>query len=504
MKIKNTEEIGRRKQRLTGRLDRGNWGKQGRPMLAGGNERLEVSRRVKATAFGGIGLVHRLVQQLGLPGAINEALRLFRRAGPYTESDHVLNLAYNIVCGGRTLDDLELRRQDEAYLDALGAARIPDPTTAGDFLRRFDQREIDTLSEVINEARVRVWKQRDAAFFEQAIIDVDGTIAATNGECKEGMDMSYKGIWGYAPLLVSLANTREILYTRNRPGNRPSHDGCFEYLDPAVEVVRDAGFRRVLLRGDGHFALTENFDHWTTNDVEFVFDLAAHPSLVAIAEGLGKREWTLLQRDVRSKGKGRGGPKRRVKKEKIEERAYEHLELEREHHAEFLHRPGKCSRAYRVIVLRKTIQVRKGQKTLFPEIRYHFYITNATPESICAREVIRHANKRCDQENVIEQAKNGFHAMRMPTDTLEANDAYMLIACLAWNLKSWLAQLWPDKEQGASLLRMEFRRFVASVIAIPSQVVATGRQIVHRFLGYTAWLAGMLTAHQRLRCTRFA
>jgi hypothetical protein len=268
-------------------------------MLSGRAGKLEVSQRVKATAFGGIGLVHCLAQELGLPSAIDQAVRLFRGPGPYTESDHVLNLAYNLVCGGRTLDDLELRRQDEAYLDALGAARIPDPTTAGDFLRRFDRNSIDTLSEVINETRAKVWRQQPQAFFDQAIIDVDGTIVGTNGECKEGMDMSYKGIWGFAPLLVSLANTREILYTRNRPGNRPSHEGCFEYLDPAVEVVRSAGFRRVLLRGDGHFALSENFDHWTSSQVEFVFGLAAHRNLVTTADGLEKGEWTRLRRDDR-------------------------------------------------------------------------------------------------------------------------------------------------------------------------------------------------------------
>lgn len=501
MKHQDTPEIAARKDRILARLDRGNWAPVGLPMLAGGNERLEVSRRLRATAFGGIAVVHRLARALGLPQAIDQALELFRGPSPYAESDHVLSLAYNVICGGRSLDDLELRRQDEAYLDALGAKRIPDPTTAGDFLRRFDRASIDSLSEVFNATRARVWKQQQPTFFEQAIIDVDGTIAGTNGECKEGMDMSYKGVWGYAPLLVSLANTGEILYTQNRPGNRPSHDGAFEYLDPAVDVVRAGGFRKVLLRGDGHFALTENFDHWTERSVDFVFGTAAIQCLVAKAGGLPKGSWSSLEREPRSTG-GRGAPKRRVKREVIEQRGYQHMQLEEEHYAEFLHRPAKCSRDYRIVVLRKTIKVTRGHDLLFPEIRYHFYITNTAAEHVSAREVIRHANQRCNQENVIEQAKNGFHAMRMPTDTLLANDAYMLIACLAWNLKAWLALLWPDQEEAETLLKMEFRRFVASVIAIPCQVVTSGRRLVCRFLGYSSWLAGLLRAQVRLRTLR--
>ena len=141
---------------------------------------------------------------------------------------------------------------------------------------------------------------------------------------------------------------------------------------------------------------------------------------------------------------------------------------------------------------------------LLPEIRYHFYITNVPKSGLTARQVIRNANDRCNQENLIEQAKNGVHAMRMPCDTLLANEAHMLIACLAWNLKAWVAQLWPDRKQGEDLQRMEFRRFVASIIAIPCQVVHTGRHIVHRFLAYSSWLEAMFRAHTCFKRLVFA
>lgn len=481
-----------------GKVAGGRSRKFGRPQFGGGNERFELSERVSATAYGGLALVHRLTRAMGLPALIDEAVRLFRGRSPYAVSDHVLHLAYNVVAGGRTLDDLELRRQDSAYMQALGATRLPDPTTAGDFLRRFDRARVDDLQEAINAARLRAWRGQEEAFFERAIIDVDGTLAPTRGECKEGMDVAYDGRWGYAPLFVTLANTREILYTSNRPGNRPSHDGCFEYLDPAVELVRAAGFRSVLLRGDCHFALSANFDHWTKERVRFVFGLASLGNLVEIANDLAPGEWAPLVREARTSG-GRGGTKRRVKQEVVARRGYKDLRLASEEYAEFWYQPGLCERPYRIVVLRKTVHVVEGQLTLEPEVRLRFYITNAPREELPAREVIRHANERCDQENVIEQAKNGVHALRMPCDTLLANDAYMAIACLAWNLKAWLALVWDDKAEARAIARMEFRRFVAELIAIPTQVVATGRRIVLRFLAAARWVPSLLRAHQRLR-----
>jgi hypothetical protein len=272
-----------------------------------------------------------------------------------------------------------------------------------------------------------------------------------------------------------------------------------------VDVVREGGFRSVRLRGDGHFSLTDDFDHWTEREVEFVFGLPAHPKLVGIAEGLEESVWRPLKRDRGTRTpRGRRLPRKpRVKQAIIEERGYKNLELECEEYAEFAYRPKKCRRDYRVVVLRKTIRVKQGQALLIPEVRFHFYITNVPKSGLTARLVIREANDRCNQENLIEQTKNGVHAMRMPCDTLLANDAYMLIACLAWNLKAWVAQLWPDRGQGEELGRMEFRRFVASIIAIPCQVVRTGRHILHRFLAYSGWLESIFRAHAHFKRLAF-
>lgn len=180
-----------RKRRLARRLDKANFPEDlEQPMLRAGNVQDELSGRGAGTAYGGIGLIHQLAQELDLAAEIDRRLVLFKFHLPYHESDHVLNLAYNALCDGRCLEDLEQRRADEAYLNLLGAERIPDPTTAGDFCRRFAEGDLAQLQAAFDAARQKVWARQPSEFFAEARIDADGTLVGTTGECKAGMDYS--------------------------------------------------------------------------------------------------------------------------------------------------------------------------------------------------------------------------------------------------------------------------------------------------------------------------
>jgi hypothetical protein len=102
---------------------------------------------------------------------------------PYHESDHVLNIAYNPLCDGNHLEDIEVRRNDVNFLDAIGARRVPDPTAAGDFCRRFTPADIEALQDVFNQVRQGVWQRQPHSFFDLATIDMDGSLVETTGNC---------------------------------------------------------------------------------------------------------------------------------------------------------------------------------------------------------------------------------------------------------------------------------------------------------------------------------
>jgi hypothetical protein len=155
-------------------------------MLAASNIQYDVSGRTRGLTAGGIGAMHLLVQRTGLTDAIDREVQVLKRHLPYHESDHVLGIAYNLLSGGTCLQDIEQRRQDEVYLDALGAQRIPDPTTAGDFCRRFDAASLEALQRAINATRVRVWRTQPAAFFDEAILEADGTLAPPRAHVRRG------------------------------------------------------------------------------------------------------------------------------------------------------------------------------------------------------------------------------------------------------------------------------------------------------------------------------
>ncbi len=503
MNTKDNRILRRRKRKLSKRLQRKRWPEQSQPMFRAQNIQYEMADRTRAIDCGGIGAFHSLARKTGLIKAIDESLHLLKRHLPYHESDHVLNLAYNTLTGGTCLDDIELHRNDEAYMDALGADRIPDPTTEGDFSRRFRDSDVLALMEAINGVRVKIWRKRlSAEGRAEAIIDVDGIVAGTTGECKEGMDISYKGIWGYHPLIISLANTMEPLYMVNRPGNSTSHDGAVEWMDRAVSLVRQA-FAGACLRGDTDFSLTANFDRWTADGVRFAFGIDAMPNLVKIAEGLQEGRWLPLRR--RQKRTTDGNPRAKpdnVKEKIVARRGFTNIKLLKEHVAELSYRPGKCKRPYRVIVLRKTLSVQKGQQLLFDESRYFFYITNI--EELSRAEVVFFCNDRCNQENLLDQLTNGLNALRMPVGDLVSNWAYMVMASLAWTLKAWFALQARTSKHRGDLLRMEFRRFLNAIVRIPCQIVRTGRRILYRILGYNEWTRTFLLTFNRIRSLRFA
>jgi hypothetical protein len=298
-------------------------------------------------------------------------------------------------------------------------------------------------------------------------------------------------------LIITLANTREVLYLVNRPGNVVSHEGCVPWIDRAIELVRPRA-AEITLRGDTDFTLSAELDRWDGQGIKFIFGMDAHPKVVQLAESLPETAWKPLERLARYEiaTEPRRKPQR-IKESIVRFKGYMNKKLVGESVAEFDYQPNKCGRRYRLVVVRKNISVQKGERVLLEDIKYFFYITNHS--AYCAEQIVALANQRCDQENVIEQLKNGVNAMRMPVDDLLSNWAYMVMSALAWNLKAWYGLLMPNRQRGLELLGMEFRRFLHLIVLLPAQIVRSGRRIIYRIMGYNSWLKDFFASWENLR-----
>jgi len=223
------------------------------------------------------------------------------------------------------------------------------------------------------------------------------------------------------------------------------------------------------------------------------------------AEALPPKAWKPLERppkyEVRTEPRSRRDS---VQEAKVVECGFENLRLNSEEVAQFWYRPTWCKKTYRMVVLRKNISVERGERRLFDEVRYLFYLINDSRAP--APEVVFESNRRSNQENLIDQLKNGVWATRMPVDSLLSNWAYMVMASLAWTLKVWFALLLPEQGRWAAayareklaVLRMEFKAFLNAFLWVPAQVVRTGRRIVFRLLSWNPWQHVFLRAVDQL------
>ena len=275
-----------------------------------------------------------------------------------------------------------------------------------------------------------------------------------------------------------------------------------------ASATRQHCCRKIIVRGDTDFALTEHFDRWTADGVEFVFGVDAMPNLVKIADSLENTAWKpLRRRHKKLPTTARRAKRPNYKQAIVEQHGYENKRLQGESIAEFDYQPGKCSRSYRVVVIRKEVEVTRGQQKLFDAEPYFFYVSNTATSSKSTRQIVFAANDRCDQENTISQLK-ACGALAAPLHDLISNGAYMVIGSLAWSLKIWSGLLIqprgsaPVKQQQAEtkrrVIRMDFRTFCQQLIQIPAQIIRRSRQLIYRLLSYRESMEPLLLIHDNL------
>ena len=464
---------------------------------------LESDERGEITHYGGLVLAQQFVRRFQVAQRLDNALTLFKRHAPYHESDHVLALAYTLYADGTCLEDQAVLQGSEAVRRLVGACRIPDPTTAGDFLRRFRSvQDIERLSGVTDEVQEAVWSKlprkirRRRKKHELALVDLDGHIKPLYGVQKEGADFSYDGRWSYQPLVVSLGGSGECLKVVNQPGSARPSDAAAQAVKEVLARVR-RHFRNAIVRGDTDFDRSDVFNAAIDEGAYFAIGARVYPNRAARVERIAEENWKPFfpraERKQRS-GSSRHGHTANYRRQKAAERGFRTLRTIAQWLSEIDYQPHGLDSPCRMIVRRVLIEKNDGQGALFQHFRYRLVLTNL-PRSYTARQIIDVTYQRCDQENVIEQFGQGIAGWRMPVAEFRGNSAWLEIARLAWNLGKWIAQIALPSE----VARWEWKRFRRHFVYIAAKVLKLGRSWVVRLAGSHRFLPDILTAHARLQ-----
>lgn len=464
---------------------------------------LESDPRGETTHYGGLVLAQQFVRRFRVAQQLDNALRLFKRHAPYHESDHVLALAYTLYTDGTCLEDQAVLQGSEAVRRMVGACRIPDPTTAGDFLRRFKTaKEVAQLSGVVDEIQEAVWSKLPARIrrrrkkHELALVDLDGHIKPLYGVQKQGADFSYDRRWSYQPLVVSLGGSGECLKVVNQPGSARASEAAAEALKEVLpRVMRH--FQGALVRGDTDFDRSDVFNAALEAGAYFAIGGRVHPNRAALVARIAEENWKPFV--PRAGREQRGGSSRRgrtpnYRRRQAAQRGFRTLRTIAQWLSEIDYQPHGLGSPCRMIVRRILVEESDGQGALFQHFRYRLVLTNL-PRSYTARQIIDLTYQRCDQENVIEQFGHGIAGWRMPVAEFLGNSAWLEIARLAWNLGKWIAQIALPRE----VVRWEWKRFRRHFVYIAAKVLKLGRSWVVRLAGSHRFLPDILTAHARLQ-----
>jgi hypothetical protein len=455
------------------------------------------------THYGGLVLAQQFVRRFGVAKRLDDALMLFKRHAPYHESDHVLALAYTLYADGTCLEDQGALQGSEAVRRLVGACRIPDPTTAGDFLRRFKtSQEVEQLSGTIDEVEETVWSKlarnvrRHRKKHEFALVDLDGHIKPLYGVQKEGADFSYDGRWSYQPLVVSLGGSGECLKVVNQPGSARPSDAAAKAVKEVLPMVR-RHFRNAIVRGDTDFDRSDVYNEAIDAGAYFAIGGRLYPNRAALVEAISEASWKPFIPGADRKARSEPSRHERTanyRQKKAEDRRFRTLRTVKQWVSEIAYQPAGLAGACRMIVRRILIEERDGQGALFEHFRYRLVLTNL-PRSYTAGQVVDITYQRCDQENVIEQFGAGIAGWRMPVAEFMGNSAWLQIARLAWNLGKWIAQIALPSE----VVRWEWKRFRRHFVYIAAKVLKKGRRLVVRLAGSHRFLPDILTAHARLQ-----
>jgi hypothetical protein len=404
-----------------------------------------------------------LLVRLGLEALVDSTVRLVGRVGGARPGRKVLTLVMAILAGGSHIDHVDRLRSGST--GRVLPFRVMAPSTLGTFLRSFTFGHVRQLDRVIAEALRRAWSLGAGPGAAPMTIDLDATICEVHGKAKQGAAYGYTRVFGYHPLLATRAETGEVLHARLRTGS--SQRGHQRFIEELVARVRRAGAGGPLtVRADAGFWNYALVDTLVRLGVRWSITVNINPYVRACIEGIDEEAWTPIAYP--------GGGEAQV--------------------AETTYVTGTGRRQRRLrLVVRRTRLTDPVQAQLWPDWRYHAFITDVELGTVAVDAFHRdHATI----ELAIRDLKEGAGLEHCPSGRFFANAAWLGCAVLAHNLIRWTARL--GAVHPAEQLSVA-RTIRTRLLTVPGRLVNRSRRWVLRLPARWPWAQVFAIALGRLR-----
>lgn len=353
--------------------------------------KLEVTKDL-ITSHAGLALLGEFAVGLGLLEALDKSLPAPGSGAGYSASEHVLPLILMLNGGGRSLEDLRQIRDDQGLREVLALQRMPSSDATGDWLRRSGVNGgLEGLGKVNRKALRRGLKYDGIKGYT---LDIDATGIEAE---KESAKMTYKGYPGYMPMVGHLAENGLVLGDEFRHGNEAPAARNLEFIK-YCEKQLPKGKHIQAFRADSAAYQAEIINYCHGNGIEFAIGADLDQAVVSQIKSLSTSDW----------------------------QAYQNGFI-----AETVHCMNKTKQAFRLVVIRRPIQVKLFDEAGETE-RFTAIATNRTEE---VEQVVQWYNQRGQcSENRIKELKIGFGMERMPCGQFEGNAVFFRIGVLAYNV----------------------------------------------------------------------
>ena len=420
--------------------------------------------------------------RLGLGDSLSAAIPFRGERLPLHDRGKVLvQMALVLAGGGESCLDIEHLRAQE---DLFGS--VPSDSTVWRAFHELSSTTLEHLERAVASVRNTVWRRSSKTTgVVPVVLDIDASLVEIHTETKEGTGPTYKGGWGYHPMLCFADATGECLSSLLRPGNAAANtvSDHLDVLDAAIAQLPDevagghrpgddpaAVTRAMVVRSDSAGCTQGFVSGCRARNVAFLVVARTNAQVQgAIFNAVGMDE--LWEPAVTQEGEVRPGSGV--------------IELTDE--VDLSHFPDRT----RLIIRREPLHP-GAQQSLFraTDYRYWGFYTDCDGSPVELDQIMRaHAHV---EDHILRLKESGL--LRFPFADLAANRTWLFVVALSADLVRWFQLL--CLEGTLATARPKALRW--SFLHAPGRLVRRGRRLVIRVLHHWPSAEDIVRAHRRI------